>query len=457
MEEKSVIQHVKHAQNYQVIILKIFAKQMQRKNSFLRLFLLFTFIVTASRSYSQVPISPGYIILNNHDTIYGRIENSHLGSIGKCIIIKNGTSKIHILKPEQVNGFFIYPDSYFQPQKIEGKYTFLQLISEGKVNLYSGDMNLYISSGSGNLVQLDGKKKYFNKDGKTYSIVNRSYKECIRASITDTSYYPKIDKLVFDKSAIIVLIKEINGHETTSLKDQDYKIFHKNQFSLGLSYSTYAYHMKNLDYKNDSFYVSYDGRIGFNKKGNNPKLKLNAWQIEFSYKRNITSTNLYLYGGLQYCKLQKTSLERLGLLHSSISFESDGTNHYTDTIGRVTDQFHYDIAQISLPVGFYHEISHNLLRPFYSFGFSGNYFLKRSVLLNRTVYLNNIKVQEDELKLDIPSFSLGAELELGCRFLINANYSLSGGVNLNTLIKEQSNIIADFNLTSRSFYLSFNF
>ncbi|MFA5329246.1 MAG: hypothetical protein WC384_15735 [Prolixibacteraceae bacterium] len=435
---------------------KILPEQMKRKNLLLILFWLLFLVITISKSYSQVPNSPGYVILNNHDTIYARIENSHLGSLSKCVIIKNGTSTIQIIKPKQVNGFFISPDSYFQTKQIGGKNTFVQVISKGKIDLYEANMNLYISRNSDNLVLLDGEKKYFKVDSKTYSTENNSYKTWMKNCIEDTSYYRKIDKLFFDKTVIKKLIYEINGQNFTSLKDRDIKIFHQNQFSFDFGYSAYTFQMLNLSYKNDSLFVSY-GNNGVLGDRDNVKHKLNAWQMGFSYKRNIKSTNLYLYSGLKYSKLQKISVDRFVFLHSSITPESYGSSYYSNTIGSVKDQFHYDLTQVSMPVGFYHEISHNLLRPFYSIGISGNYFLKKTILVNRTVYLNNVNVEEDEFELDIPSFSLGTALEIGCRYLINANYSISAGINWNTLMKNQS-ISPGYNkVTNRRFYFSFNF
>jgi hypothetical protein len=420
---------------------------MKRKKRLLRFFLLIILSISILKSYSQIPVSPGFVVLNNNDTIYGNIEYSRFSALNKCVIIKNGTSTIQILKPEQVSDFFISPDLHFQSQHIGNRYTFLQLISEGKINLYKGSKGLYISCNSDNLVLLDHEKEYITKNGRMYLAQHNAYKTSIKSCITDTSFYRKIDELSSDINTISKLIQEINNHDLTPHKKPESRILHKNLYSLGISYSVNKFSIPDLKYRNDSLFFSY---------GDDTKPILNAWQIGFSFKRNLKSTHFYLYGGLEYSKMQKESFDRPGIIYSTEVFPSRGSSYFEDSIGNIKDQFRYEMTLVSIPLGFYEEITHNRLRPFYSAGFSANYFLKKTIVLSRTVKLNNVTVEDYELELDTPAFSFGTTFDIGCRYLINANHSISLGINWNLLITNHSTPVY-LKAINRRFYFAFNF
>lgn len=338
-------------------------EQMKIINWVLRIFLLLILFTPVPKSYSQIPVSPGYVILKNNDTIFGNVENAVFGSLNRFIIIKNGTSSIQILKPTQVRKFFVSPDNYFQTKQINGKQKFLQLISEGRINLYRGNKGLYISCKSDSLVLIGGAKEYETKNGKTYLVVNNSFKTSLKGCISDTNYYHRIVKMSSDKNAVTKLIKEINGQDIAIPGRPANNRFHTNQYSLDFGYIVNKLNIQDLRYKNDTLWANY---------GDVSEQKLNAWQLGFSYKRNLNSTNLYLYGGLKFSKMQKTSFERLGLLYKTTS--SNGSSFMEDTVGFVKDRYQYDMSMVSIPFGLYEEITNNRLRLFYSVGFSGTFF-----------------------------------------------------------------------------------
>lgn len=123
------------------------------------------------------------------------------------------------------------------------------------------------------------------------------------------------------------------------------------------------------------------------------------------------------------------NISRTSLLFGSVTFDPNGPIYFSDTIGKVVDNYSYVLKSIVIPITLYKEFSYNKLRPYVSIGIYNKYYLKKDISLNRKTYEDGKDVVEENLKISFPDHLFGTRAGLGCRYLINMNYSVSAGFN----------------------------
>lgn len=104
----------------------------------LKLFLLVPFIFILSTLFAQSDFRPGYVVLNNSDTLLGQIDyRGDMKMSQLCSFIKNGSDSICVFNPNDIIEFrFIDSKRYVSRGLENGNIVFLEYLVKGELNVY---------------------------------------------------------------------------------------------------------------------------------------------------------------------------------------------------------------------------------------------------------------------------------------------------------------------------------
>jgi hypothetical protein len=411
--------------------------------------LVISLCFTSVIMFGQITYTKGYIISNVNDTIFGRLEYSKSGLHDRCVFINEDSKDISYLKPSDINGFYISNDNRFRSVYCDGRKIFLKIISEGKVNLYSDDLSLFVSAKTDSVVELSGGRKEYSSGGEYYSKESSFFKVQLMRCISDTSFNKRIENLKFDNKQITDLITDINGKgKGIDSKEIPSRIFNKNYFAIECGFSFYSFEKNNI-------YYGYDGHVYDIRS---PETNyLNSLYAGVNYKRKIFSTNSYIKAGLNLETFTNCKKEEKGILRTGLLFRDFDLPLIVDTLGKVTDTYAFKLSSVYLPVEFQEEISFNRLRPYFEMGLSARYYFKNDSYLNRRTVMDNLAVEEVRYKLIIPKYVMGINFGIGARYILDINSSLSCGLNIEILNTRRTDSSNFGNMLVSRAYISYNF
>jgi len=406
------------------------------------------FCFTATIMSGQITNTSGYIVSNANDTISGRLEYSKSGLHNKCVFVNENSKEIRYLNPSDIKEFYI-PDSRFKAVNYNGRKIFLKVLSEGKVNLYSDDLNLFVSGKTDTVVELSGGRQEYSSGGEHYSQESNLFKVQLMRYINDTSFNKRIENLKFDNKQITKVINDINGKvEVADSKALSPEIFNKNFLGFECGVSLYSFEKINIDY-------GYDGHV-YDVKSPNTNYVCNFYG-GVNYKRKIYSTNSYVKVALNLETTTNSKKEDNGILRTGLLIRDYNVPFVIDTLGKVTDAYTYKLSSVYIPVEFQEEMSFNRLRPFFEIGISARYFFRNDSYLNRTTVMDDLSVEEERYKLTIPQYVLGINLGIGTRYILDINSSMSFGLNIELLPTGGSASTNFGNTLASRAYVSYNF
>ncbi len=404
---------------------------------------------TATITFGQITYTKGYIVSNNNDTVSGRIEYSKSGLHNKCVFADENSKDLSYLKPSDVKGFYASPGYKFRTFHFNGQEIFLKVISEGKVNLYSDDLNLFISGKTDSVVELTGGRQVYSSEGKYYSKESSLFKVQLMRCINDTSFNKKIDRLNFDNTEITNAIIDINGkNESADSKKLSSEIFNKNSFGFEGGLSFYSFNKTNI-------YYGYDDHV-YDVKSSKTNYAYSLYG-GVKYTRKIYATSSYLKVGLNLEMMTNNKKEDKGILRTGLLFRDFDVPFVIDTLGKVTDSYSYKLNSVFVPIEFQEELSFNRLRPILELGVSARYFFRNDSYLNRTTVLDDLTVVEERYKLSIPSYVMGVNFGIGSRYILDINSSISFGLNIELLATGRTASTNFGNTLVSRAYISYNF
>jgi len=424
----------------------------------IRNILVSAFCLAALTASGQITTREGYIISLENDTIFGRLEYANSGYLNKCIFGKGDSPKIEWFKPGEIKEFYVNPDIRFSSIKYQGEDMFLKVLSNGKINLYSDILNLYISNNTDSVVKLAGGKEYYTVNGKQYSQKVNTFRTQIWELTFDGDYYQRIEELNYDLVKITALIKEINGRNNEiDRKAYSGRTIHESHFGFetGMSFNTLI--VKNIPYRFDTLRISMDSHDNF-LPGSDPYdyFKANSWFAGLNYKWKTGRGNSYLSGTLYLEWMPGNNTREHGVIHSTtMNFGMPGSPYYIDTVGTVTDTYLYNLISLGFPVAFHKEMSYNRLRPFFNVGVLARLNFQKHGTLTREIFFSESTVTK-EIKIHIPAYMAGVKVGVGIRYIIDMNYSFSAGVSIEAMSGgSDGNGIRS--IINKRTYLSFNY
>lgn len=414
----------------------------------IRNILMSAFCLAATAVSGQITTREGYIITLENDTIFGRLEYANSGYLNKCVLGKGDSPKIEWLKPGDIKGYYVNPDIQFSSTKCQGEDMFLRVLSEGKINLYTDKLDLYVSNNTDSVVRLAGGKEYCTVNGQQYAQRVNTFKTQIWVLTSDRNYYQRIEELNYDQVKITALIKEINGSEDDSdIKIRSGNTIHQGHFGFeaGLSFNSFL--VENMPDRYDTLLIS---------MVSDEKHKVNSWFAGVNYKWKLGKGNSYLSGALDFELMSGNSQKEEGVIHSTtMHLTDDGNLYYIDTVGTVTDTYSFNMVSLCVPLVFHKEMSYNMLRPFFDLGFLVRFNFRNEGSLKRTIVFSE-STENEEYRMHIPAFMSGVRAGAGVRWLINMNYSVSAGVSAE-ITGFGSDSQGLYHMVSKRTYLSFNF
>jgi len=155
------------------------------------LFILITF--TALPGFAQLGFYEGYVITNQNDSVFGKIdisEKKHI--IEYCILKKDGENIKY------------YPDKFKRFGYLQGacyvtnvlRDTIVQVLVEGKLSLYKLQTTLYIQKEKEKVTKLDNYTEKVIRNGQVYYVESVKWKGLLTYVTSDCIPGPDvIDKL----------------------------------------------------------------------------------------------------------------------------------------------------------------------------------------------------------------------------------------------------------------------
>ena len=386
-------------------------------------------------SFSQITTAPGFIITNQGDSLRGKLEYVNTNISAKRIFIPEGTEKLTIITPELVKDYQVNPEVNFKTLSLKGKKVFMQVISEGQLNLYKYRGELFAKTPADSLLHLTGGRKTEMKDGKKYAVVDYTYKKQLRQALNTPAFDNKLNNLVFDEEHISNLSREINGQPQSEKIPQ---LENKYQFEIRLGFTANAFTLQNIPYSQDSLSSNetFFGVLG-NKSLPAEKISLSHITAGGFVKSKIGKKYSYLKAGAVLNKALAVRKTQTRNLYKGFVFSNSGPDHPKDTIGKVIDTYTYKMNTLEIPLSYYAELSDGKFRPFVDLGLTTKIYSGANVTLKREIYDREKLLRTETGQMHFPTLTVGPMLGAGCKYLLSAERSLIFGINMDGFIPYQ--------------------
>lgn len=182
---------------------------------------LFSLQISAQRDFR-----PGFVILNNGDTVKGSIHYKATGTAVLCTFRAGPTFVPTDYNPYELAAFRFDDGKFFVSRMIESepgpKKVFLEFLLKGKLNLYymrDGSDHYYIEKENGRLIELTEKEKIQIGAGGTQTVRPSQFEGKLRSVMADCpAIYPEINRTGLNHSSLIRLGKDY--HEMVCTTEQ---------------------------------------------------------------------------------------------------------------------------------------------------------------------------------------------------------------------------------------------
>lgn len=199
-----------------------------RQNIAFLLFLI-SFSLQAQTDFKQ-----GFIVKNNDDTLFGKIDYRGDLFMGQLCRFKTNSDTVADFYPTDLKAYKFIDSKYFISKQINGRAVFLEYLFNGIVNLYylrndSGD-HYYIERDTIPLTELNYKEEIISKNGVRYLFEAKGFIGQLNYFMKDAQgIEKKIERI--DKPDHAMLIKLAYDYHTQVCKDKKCIIYEK-QFPL---------------------------------------------------------------------------------------------------------------------------------------------------------------------------------------------------------------------------------
>jgi len=155
------------------------------------LFILSAFF--SSQIFAQIGFYEGYVVTNQNDSVFGKIdihESKHI--IEYCILKKDGENVKYY--PDKIKRFGYFGGACYVTNIL--KDTVVQVLVEGKLSLYKLQSTLYIQKEKEKVAKLDSYTEKVIRNGEVYYVESVKWKGLLTYLTSDCNQgQDEIDKL----------------------------------------------------------------------------------------------------------------------------------------------------------------------------------------------------------------------------------------------------------------------
>jgi len=141
----------------------------------------FLVVIYSGAGLSQTNFLDGYVLLNEYDTLYGRINNNNsMKNALLCELIPSNSDSVRKYIPSQIYGYRFIDGKYYVSKHVGNRMIFLEYLVNGNLDIfyYLDSFNAdhyFASNDSVELVELTYMEYTKKVDGKTYLYKSSPY------------------------------------------------------------------------------------------------------------------------------------------------------------------------------------------------------------------------------------------------------------------------------------------
>lgn len=293
--------------------------------NFLKVIVLLVCVTFSSVVSGQINFKKGYIITNDNDIIYGKIDDGGAGRNARICLFKEGNGKKVVkYRPGQIKAYRMTDDKYYASKVIEikdkPKAIFLEVVVKGKVDLYhhwkNKTMAYYIEK-DGNLIGLFNEVGLLTPNSVDETILlygavrdvvvrNRVYLDSLKAVFKDSKQIvDRIEEVHYKEAELANITKDYilekcKGDHCVNY-ERDHKMYKPTMgIYSGVRFNQLTFHSDYFGYSQKSaVFNSYPIGLLFNFPLHSFSDKL-SFQVEvlsqrMHYQQKFGNTKGYLY------------------------------------------------------------------------------------------------------------------------------------------------------------------
>ncbi|PSK80594.1 outer membrane beta-barrel protein [Prolixibacter denitrificans] len=226
---------------------------------------LFVFGLTMTRGMAQSDFRSGYIINQQNDTVWGKVDyRQDSKRYQQCRFKKE--DQIAEYSPQQIKGYGFSNDEAYSSVVIDS--SFVEILVEGKLSLYRQGPKFYVQKKGEKLQVLERKVETIIKDNKTYQRESDAWKgimiyltsDCLKNA---TNLLTNMHVTERDLTQLVVKYNKCQGTNLTVYKEDKPWTKLVIGAAVGATYTTLktTYHMDMYSYMKDR-YTSIDPTVG---------------------------------------------------------------------------------------------------------------------------------------------------------------------------------------------------
>lgn len=181
-----------------------------------QLFCGILFLVISIHLSAQRDFRPGFVILNNGDTVHGFLHYKATGTSTLCTFRKGQTGAQTDFTPYELNAFRYADGKFFVSRLVESesgpKRVFLEFLLKGKLNIYymrDGADHYFIEKEDGRLIELTEQERIQIGSGGVETVKPSQFEGKLRSVMADCpAIYPEISRTGPNHSSLIRLGKD---------------------------------------------------------------------------------------------------------------------------------------------------------------------------------------------------------------------------------------------------------
>ena len=185
----------------------------------IKVFLVNLFILSAFALNAQVDFQPAYIITNNADTLYGKIDKNTGYEISDRCVFKDEEQQTITYTPVDIKSFFFVEGQYFISKEIDGRMRFIECLIKGNIDAYcmydQNSVRYFISKESLGLTEIPYVEEYRKVDNEEVAYHSTKHIGVFKYYMQDApELYPEIDKLKKPNAKSITKLVKLYHQQT---------------------------------------------------------------------------------------------------------------------------------------------------------------------------------------------------------------------------------------------------
>jgi hypothetical protein len=187
--------------------------------SFPTIIILGLMLLFADIACSQRDFRPGYVIMQNHDTVTGLVLYKAVKTSTVCSFKPGPDDQQVDYTPQDIRGFRFDDGKYYISREVSladgKKLVFLEFLIRGKANIYymrDGTDHYFIEKENGPVIELTEEDKIISGENGVDYVKPEQYTGKIKSILADCpELYPEIDRASLSHSSLTRLAKDYHN------------------------------------------------------------------------------------------------------------------------------------------------------------------------------------------------------------------------------------------------------